>query len=368
VWFDKSPEDACGLIEGIEFRGRTLTVVARGQTKVAYVVFCTDAYLAAVIKTKRGANSTYTATAGSVIDSATFWGAVGRAYTENNENQVTVEKALAKKNMPDALCVIRDLEIKRGTRIHDRKIAAAEKERGVLETAAADGDVDATSKLRKIHGRVVNLRRDKSNAEAAIMAKYDRPIMLSEELETKQATKKADARRQRRNRAGSGKGINSKKRRTAVEFDESDEDEGGEEKEGRGGEEDGGGGGEEGGDEGDVGAPAAAPAATPPAAAPVVAAPAAPVIAAPAAAPEATPPAAAPVVAAPAAPVIAAPAAARRPQPEQQRRWPQPWQWRLQQQPPMQRLLLLPARSPAARAARLSRPASSRQGRHRRRL
>ena len=149
MWFNKSPEGACSLIEGIEFRRRTSTVVARGQTKEAYVLFCTGDFLAAVIKTKSGANSTYTATAGAVLDPPTFWGIIGRAYTENKKNQVAVDKALAKKYTPDALIALRGLEIKRSSKIHDEIIGAAEKERGVLESAAADGDVNATSKLRK---------------------------------------------------------------------------------------------------------------------------------------------------------------------------------------------------------------------------
>ena len=221
--FAADPEMACSLIKGIRFVSLTSTMVARGGVKPAYEVYVSGELLGEVVAAKR-VNPLYKPVASKIMDYATFWGIVGKSYTILKEDQLSVDKILAKKNTPQALRAIRDLDIRRALALHDVKIAQADRERTTLEERAALGDPLVIAPLRKKQELIIALRLSRANDEAGIMAKFERPIKLSETRETNIAAKLADNQRKRR-RSNNGKGINANKRRRAADLDDDGEGE-----------------------------------------------------------------------------------------------------------------------------------------------
>ena len=53
AWFDKSPQGACKLIDGVEYVETTMTTVARGNVKKAYVLSFTENFLRKLVADKR---------------------------------------------------------------------------------------------------------------------------------------------------------------------------------------------------------------------------------------------------------------------------------------------------------------------------
>lgn len=218
-WFGESPAFACSTVEGLTFRTTTSAEVKRGSLKTAYVVHFSGELLSKIVALKRSSNSSYEPVSKKLVDAATFWGMIGTAFTKQKTTQLGIDKKLAKEHGPEAIRAICSLAVARSSAIFDEKISAEEKARTALESAAASGDLVATSRLKKKQAAILDIHRDKAQAQAKIEAMYATPIKLSEERETSVAAKKASRKRKSRALAAFGKGVNAKKRQVAADLD-----------------------------------------------------------------------------------------------------------------------------------------------------
>ena len=121
---------------------------------------------------------------------------------------------------------MRDVELKRSLDSGTKAIKSLQDKRTAYELISSEGDSSASSTLRRMQSEIADCVMAKDDAQAAIFAKYARPIKLSEDLELKRAAKMATVKRKRRMSAKHGKGINSQKRVRAAELlDDDDSDE-----------------------------------------------------------------------------------------------------------------------------------------------
>ena len=122
---------------------------------------------------------------------------------------------------------MRDVELKRPLDSGTKAIKSLQDKRTAFELISSEGDSSASSTIRRMQSEIEDcVMAKEDDAQAAIFAKYARPIKLSENLELKRAAKMATVKRKRRMSAKHGKGINSQKRIRAAELlDDDDSDE-----------------------------------------------------------------------------------------------------------------------------------------------
>ncbi|KAJ1450730.1 hypothetical protein M885DRAFT_570817, partial [Pelagophyceae sp. CCMP2097] len=122
MWFAEAPQLACAKVEGLQFRSVATVPTARREMKPGFKIFFSGHFLAELVKEKRAKNASYVPVPGKLVDFATFWGIVGKAFSANKADQLVVDKALAKANSPDGLRAMSGVEVSRVGREHDAKI------------------------------------------------------------------------------------------------------------------------------------------------------------------------------------------------------------------------------------------------------
>lgn len=100
---------------------------------------------------------------GKIVDTSTFWGLVGKAYSVTKKNRNEEDKKLARKNSPDALRAISDVELRRSKLKFAQIITPIEKERARLESDVATGKILASSKhLKSVQLRIADIHRQQA--------------------------------------------------------------------------------------------------------------------------------------------------------------------------------------------------------------
>ena len=196
--------------------------VARGKRKRAFKVFFSGDRLRAIVSKKRSESATYKPVPDKLVDFATFYGMVGRGYTEQKYAQLTADTALAKKHPVESLAAMREVAFLQATRSCDALIATASAERASAEEQASQGQ-DQALLIRKATERIALFRQQKVFEMQVVSDKYARPIELRLALDLQAAAKNAAGKRKRRALAAYGRGANSQKRKLSIS-PESDED------------------------------------------------------------------------------------------------------------------------------------------------